>query len=347
MMTALTLGGAMLLAAAPATAQEFVLKYGHVGPATEVSDDHIPGVWLKSFLESRSQGRIKVEIYPASQLGGFRELVEQIQLGTLELAHTSVGGINAFVPEIQVTDLPYLLRDDRVAEAINRTSFFPFLRDAVLEKTGNIRLVTIANTGRWRSFFTTTRPVQSVQDLQALKIRVVDSPIQLEFMRALGANPVAIPWGEVYTSLATGVAEGMNIAATDIVPNRMHDYLKHLMLDDHLYLYGFYWISDSWLMGLPEELRTLVIDGVVQMGEIQANWNKQYESRSLEEFAAGGGTIHVPTAEQKAELTARAARLKDWFAERYDRAWLDAWLTAIAEAEAMVEADRAFVLGTN
>lgn len=344
-MTALAVGAALLLGAAEVSAQEFTLKYAHVGPATEISDDHIPGVWLKSFLESRSQGRIKVEIYPASQLGGFREMIEQIQLDTLELAHTTVGGVNAFVPEIQVTDIPYLVRDDRVAEAIRHTSFFPFLRDQVLQRTGNVRLVTIGNTGRWRSFFTTQKQIASVDDLAGIKIRVVDSPIQLEFMRALGANPVAIPWGEVYTSLATGVAEGLNIAATDIVPNRMHDYVKYLALDEHLYLFGFYWISDRWLQALPEDLRTLVIDGVVQMGEIQSDWNKQYESRSLEEFQAAGGQIVVPDAAQKARLRDQAGKLQDWFLGQYDRTWLDAWLQAIGEAEAMVDQDRTFVLG--
>jgi TRAP-type C4-dicarboxylate transport system substrate-binding protein len=340
------LAGAVLLAGGGlATAQEFVLKYGHVGPATEVSDDHIPGVWLKSFLESRSQGRIKVEIYPASQLGGFRELVEQIQLNTLELTHTSVGGISAFVPELQVTDIPYMLPNDRVAEAINRTSFFDKVRDTTLAKTGNVRLMAIANTGRWRSFFTGSKQVKTVADLAGIKIRVVDSPIQLEFMRALGANPVPIPWGEVYTSLATGVAEGMNIAATDIVPNRMHDYLKYLNLDEHLYLFGFYWMSDQWLQSLPDDLRTLVVDGVTQMAEVQLDWNKQYESRSLEEFQSGGGTIYVPTEAEKKEFLERATPLQDWFVDKYGQEWLDAWKAAIDEAQAWVEQDRARVLG--
>lgn len=198
---------AALLAAGPLGAQQFTLKYAHVGPATEYSDDHVPGVFLKSFLESRSGGRIKVEIYPAGQLGQFRELFEQVQLNTLELTHTSVGGASAFFPEIQVTDIPYMIRDDLVAEAVGRGPFFEKLRDAVLKKTGNVRLVAMGNTGRWRSFFT-KKPVLKAADLAGMKIRIVDSPIQVNFVRGAGANPVPIPWGEVYTSLATGVADG-------------------------------------------------------------------------------------------------------------------------------------------
>ena len=81
-------------------AAEYTIKYGHVGPVT--SDDQVPGEFLKSFLEARSNGRITVEIYPGAQLGNFRDMIEQVQLNTLELTHTTVGGIANFWPELQV-----------------------------------------------------------------------------------------------------------------------------------------------------------------------------------------------------------------------------------------------------
>ena len=86
------------------SAKTWTLKYGHVDSPTMTADDHVGGLFLKNFIESRSQGRIKVEIYPASQMGNFRELIEGVQLGTLELANTTVGGMNQFFPQIQVTE---------------------------------------------------------------------------------------------------------------------------------------------------------------------------------------------------------------------------------------------------
>jgi TRAP-type C4-dicarboxylate transport system substrate-binding protein len=331
--------GTALLAAGPLGAQQFTLKYAHVGPATEYSDDHVPGVFLKSFLESRSGGRIKVEIYPAGQLGQFRELFEQIQLNTLELTHTSVGGASAFFPEIQVTDIPYMIRDDLVAEAVGRGPFFEKLRDAVLKKTGNVRLMAMGNTGRWRSFFT-KKPVLKAADLAGMKIRIVDSPIQVNFVRGAGANPVPIPWGEVYTSLATGVAEGLNIAITDVVPNKLHEVVKHVVIDEHMYLYGFYWMSDAWLKSLPKDLQILVVDGVEQMARVQTDFNKAFESRAYEQFVKEGGTIRVMPPEEKAKLVPGREAAKKWFAEKYGREWLDAWEQALAAAEAQVDAER-------
>jgi TRAP-type transport system periplasmic protein len=336
---------ASLSAASTLAAAEFTLKYGHVGPATEISDDHIPGVFLKQFLESRSQGRIAVEIYPASQLGGFRELIEQVQLNTLELTHTTVGGASAFLPEIQVTDIPYMIPDDLVAERIGKGPFFDKLRAAFLEKTGNVRLASIGNTGRWRSYFLRNKFVKTADELAGVKIRVVDSLLQINVMKSLGANPTPIPWGEVYTSLATGVVEGLNIAATDIVPNNMQEIVKHATLDEHMYLMAFYWLSESWFQSLPEDLQVLVMDGITQMTDIQTEWNKQYESRAFEIFVKDGGQIYVPTAEEKETFLPARETGKQWFVETYGQEWLDAWEAAIAQAEQEVDAERARLSG--
>lgn len=341
-LAAVAAGAVLIAAALPASAQEFTLKYGHVGPATEISDDQIPGVFLKTFLESRSQGRIRVEIYPASQLGNFRELIEQVQLDTLELTHTTVGGIANFVPELQVTDIPYSLPDDRVAEAVWNGPFFDRVRDTVLERTGNVRLVHVGNTGRWRSIFTAHKLVKSAADLAGIKMRTIDSPLRIEFMKVLGANPTPVVWGELYTSLATGVVEGTNNAATDIVPNNMHEVLKYVTLDEQSPLFAFWWMSDAWLQRLPPDLQDLVIDGVVQASEIQLNWNKQYEGRALDEFVASGGTVYVPTAEEKATFVAAREPMKKWFVENVQNGaeWLAAWELAVAEAERIVQQDR-------
>ena len=142
-------------------AAKWTLKYAHVGPATDVSDDHIPGLWLKTYLESRTGGDIKVEIYPAAQLGNFRELIEQVNQNTLELTHTTVGGMASFFPEFQVTDIPYMLPNDAIAEQVARGDWmWNVVGSEVLKRTGNVRMVAIGNTGRWRSFYTSKKLIK-------------------------------------------------------------------------------------------------------------------------------------------------------------------------------------------
>ncbi len=339
------LAGAVLIAmaAGAAHAEQWVLKYGHVGPVT--SDDQVPGEFLKSFLEARSQGQIKVEIYPAAQLGNFRDLIEQIQLNTLELTHTTVGGIASFVPELQVTDIPYMMRDDMVVEKIAQSSFMDKVRETVLEKTGNVRLVAVGNTGRWRSFFTKDKLIKTAADLNGIKMRTINSPLQIEFVRFLGGNPTPVAWGEVYTSLQTGVIEGTKNAATDIVPTNMHEVVKNVTIDEHAYLFAFWWMSDAWLQQLPPHLQDLVVDGVQQASMIQSDWNKEYESRSLAEFQAAGGTVYVPTAEEKATFLPARDAMKVWFTEKYGTEWLTLFEKAVADAEAAVKADQDRIIG--
>ena len=337
---------AALTLAAATQAQEFTLKYGHVDTPSLQSDDHVAGLFLKSFLESRSQGRIKVEIYPASQLGGFREMIEGVQLGTLELTNTTVGGANSFMPQIQVTDIPYMYRDDMVAEQLTKGDFFDEVRDAFLEKTGNVRLAAVGNTGRWRSFFTTQQPVKSAADLEGIKIRTINSPLQIEMVKHLGGNPTPIAWGELYTSLATGVAEGTKNAISDIVGKKMHEHLKYVVLDEHAYLFAFWWLSESWLQSLPEDLQTLVLDGITQTAALQSDFNKYLETVLAEEFIKAGGTIYAPTPEEKATFQAAKPVIKDWFVNNVEdgQQWYDKLDAAVKKAEEEVDAARAEVL---
>lgn len=334
-------GLALALGTTAALAQEFTLKYGHVGPATENSDDHVPGVFLKSYLESRSNGRIAVELYPAGQLGGFTEMMEGVQLGTLELTHTSLGGIVPFVPELQVLDVPYMLTDDRLAEAVLSGPFLEEMRAAVLEETGTIRLMAGSNTGRWRSFYTTDAVIHSRDDLAGVKIRTIPSPLQAEFVRFLGGNPTPVAWGELYTALGTGVVDGTKNAALDIVSNKLNEHVSNAILDEHAYLAGFYWMNQDWLEGLPADLQALVIDGVTQMAEVQTNFNKQQDGIAQQAFIDAGGTVYVPTAEEKATFEAGKDHMLGWYSDQYGTVWVEKLNAAIAEASAEIAASHA------
>ena len=329
--------------ASMASAADYVLKYGHVGPVT--SDDQVVGEFLKSFLESRSGGRIAVEIYPGAQLGNFRDQIEQVQLNTLELTHTTVGGIASFFPELQVTDIPYMMNGDSIAEHIAQSEFFDEVREAILKKTGNVRLVAVGNTGRWRNFFTANGLIKSAADLKGVKMRTINSPLQIEFIKSLGGNPTPVAWGELYTSLQTGVVEGTKNAATDIVPTKMYEVVKYVTLDEHAYLFAFWWMSDAWLQSLPEDLQELVIDGIQQGEMVQSDWNKEYDARALKEFQGFGGTVYVPTAEERATFTVARDKMKVWFKNEYGDEWLKKFEKAVADAEAAVSSRNAKIRG--
>lgn len=326
----------LALAATPADAADFVIKYGHPGPVGWDSDDHISGEFLKSFLETRSNGRIEVQIFPGSQLGSFQEMVEQVDAGTLEIAHTAIPGLVGFFPELQVIELPYIVADDLVAECMIAGPFFEAARKTLLERS-NVNLIGVGNTGRFRSFFTANRLVKSAEDLRGIKMRVVNAQLPVHMMQLLGANPTPVAWGELYTSLATGVVEGTGNAVTDIMPNRMNEVLKYATLDEHAYLWGFMAVSQTFLDSLPDDLRALTVSGIRQMMDVQTMFNKGAEGRQTAAFVEGGGEVYVPTAEEMETFRAIKDPMRDWYVDQYGEEWFDEYMTAVTACETTVE----------
>ena len=337
----LTLGA--LAGSAQAEAQ-YVMKFGHVSPPNNETDDQLMGIFMKSYIESRSQGRIRVEIYPAGQLGNFREMLEQVQNNTLECTTTTVGGIASFMPEIQVTDLPYTLRDDAVAAELARSGFFDDMRKAILERTGNIELVAVGNTGSWRNFATTKKQVKTVADLKGLKLRTVESDLQMQFVRELGATPTPVSMSELYSALSTGVVDGTKNSIGDYVPTGLAEPLKHILLDGHTYIFGFTWVSKQWLDSLPKDLQGLVLDACRLGTDVQTNFNLQYQSIATEKWLAMGNTISTPTAEALKDFHAVRDRMISWYEKQFGREWLDKWMTAIKDAEKKVDSHNAALL---
>lgn len=336
--------GAMITPATGHSA-DFVLKYGHPGPVGPDSDDDVAGQFLKFFLEARSNGRIEVQIFPGSQLGNFREMVEQVNANTLELAHSALGGLVGFMPELQVIELPYVIRDDAVAECMVNGAFFDEARTAFLERSGNVNLLGIGNTGRFRNFFTKDALVKQAGDLEGVKMRVINSQLPVEMMKFFNANPTPVAWGELYTSLATGVVEGTKNAVTDIIPNKMHEVVKYATVDEHAYLYGFMAVSQKFLDSMPDDLRALTISGIKQMADVQLQFNKGAEARQSAAFLESGGEIYVPTEADMETFRAVKEPMKDWYVDQFGSEWYDKYTNAAADCEKQVDARNAALGG--
>ncbi len=341
-MGAIAIAGLMALGALGSTnasAAEFTLKYGHPGPVGPDSDDHVAGEFLKFFLEARSNGRMEVQIFPGSQLGSFREMVEQVNANTLELAHTALGGLVGFMPELQVIELPYVIRDDAVAECMVRGPFFEDARKTFLTKSGNVNLIGIGNTGRFRNFFTKDKLVKTADDLKGVKMRVINSQLPVEMMQFFGGNPTPIAWGELYTSLATGVVEGTKNAVTDIVPNKMHEVLKYATVDEHAYLYGFMAVSQDFLESLPDDLRALTVSGIRQMADVQLEFNKGAEAKQSTAFIESGGEIYVPSAADMESFRAVKEPMREWYVKQFGEEWYDKYAGAATACEEQVDSE--------
>jgi tripartite ATP-independent transporter DctP family solute receptor len=324
-------------------APEFTIKIGHI--ASVEDEDHKGALVFQEFVQSQTNGRVKVEIYPGGQLcGNFRQCLEAVQIGSIEITGTTVGGAANILPELQVTDLPYMFPNDRVAEKVMRSPFMEKVRSAMLAKTGTLRLMGLNNTGGWRDFFTTEKTIRTPADLKGVKMRVIESELQVEMMKLLGGSPTPIPWQELYTSLATGVVVGTKNGITDIVNMKFHEFLHRVTLDHHAYMFLFWWMNDTAFQSYPKDIKKVVLDGFHHMTSMANNDPKYTALPAYKAFKAKGGEVYVPTAAEKAQFVEKVQPLKKWFTDKYGDEWLVLLEKSIADAEAEIAAEDAKIM---
>lgn len=322
-------------AAGELLAADYTMKVGNIAALTEAVTTGID--MMAYHVEGASGDAIDVQHFPNGQLGNFREMAEQVQLGTLEMAFTTGGGIGNVFPPIQAFDLPYLVRDDRVARIVMRDeALLKAVRDQALEATGSLRLLAISAGGRFRSFYTVDGPIRSAEDLKGMKIRTVASPIQQEFVRALGASPTPVAWPELYTAFSTGVVDGTKNSVVGIMDQRFNDFVKYGVEDRHSYVWEFWWVNNDWWLSLPEEHRSTIMDGLMIAKEVSDVGARINEFKAYTAFEEGGGQVYFPTEEEMDTFRAVKDQVWQTYKDQYGDALLGEILAAVDRAEAQI-----------
>ncbi|MFT2098335.1 TRAP transporter substrate-binding protein DctP [Marinomonas sp. 2405UD66-6] len=334
--------GASIMLGNVAQAAEFNIRA--VANSNENDEDYDGLVVFKDFVEAHSNGEIAVDIFMGTQLcGNGVECLEALEDGAIDIYISTSGGASAMYPYVQVLDLPYVLRDDRIAEEVFTGDFTRELRKQILEDSDNVvRLMAIGNTGGWRNFANTKRTVKSPEDLEGLKIRTVVSDLPQELVRSLGASPTPIPWGDLFTSFQTGVVEGSKNGITDIMGMKFTDAgLKYVTLDGHAYMSALWYMNNDTFLDMPEELRRVVVDGFSALQQATFASPKRKSIAAYEAFNKAGGDLYVPTPEEKAQFAKAAEPVYSWFKESIEDGdkWFNLLSDAAKQAEQKVEAE--------
>ncbi|MEO1265484.1 MAG: TRAP transporter substrate-binding protein DctP [Pseudomonadota bacterium] len=331
---------AAMIAGAGASAYAADFKLRATANSNENDEDYDGLVVFKNYVESASNGKIEVELFIGTQLcSKGAECLQGVADGTIDIYISTSGGASGVFPYVQVLDLPYLMANDRVAEHVLRGDFTRKVREMALKDSGDaIRLMTIGNTGGWRNFANTKRPIQKPDDMKGLKIRTVVADLPQELVKALGAAPTPIPWPELFTSFQTGVVEGSKNGITDIMNMKFPDAgLKYLTLDGHAYMGALWWMNNAKFKSMPEDLRRVIVDGFAELQQATFASPKRKSIKAYEAFVEGGGNLYVPTPDEKAAFKKAAAPVYDWFKKNVKGG--DDVFTALTTAVEKAEAD--------
>lgn len=315
---------------------EFTIRFSFLGSPED--EDYDGAVVFEQFVESRSNGRVDVELYPSGQFcSNERECLEGMQTGVLQVFMLTTGGLGSIFGPGQVLDLPYTFRDDAVAECVLDGPMIGDLRRAILDADLKIRLMTVSNTGGWRNFAATDGQIRTPADIEGRKFRTISAPVQQELVRQLGGNPTPVAWSEVYTALATGVVEGTKNGIQDIVGMKLHEQIKFVTLDGHSYMGGIWWFSEVTWQKLPADIQRIIYDGFQELKTVTRGIIKRREIEAYKEFTESGGSLYVPSTAEKAMFRDAAAGMRDWFVDQYGSEWLEKLDRAIADCESQVD----------
>ncbi len=232
---------------------ELVLKLAHGLPTAHPV--HEAMLFMAERVAARSDGRMKVEVFPSEQLGTEKECIEALQLGYLAMTKTSSAPMEGFVPKMRIFGVPYLFRDaDHLWAVLNG----PLGRELLLAgEAKRLRGLCYYDAGA-RSFYTKDRPIETPADLTGLKIRVQNSVMSMKMVQAMGGSPTPIPWGELYTALDQGVVDGAENNAPSLRTSRHYEVCKYYILDEHTCLPDIVVIGTRvWSRMTPEQQRIL------------------------------------------------------------------------------------------
>jgi tripartite ATP-independent transporter DctP family solute receptor len=267
--------------------QQVVLKLGH---SLDTSHPvHKGMVFMKKRLEEISKGTVTIDIYPGSVLGSEVQCIEQLQNGSLAMTKTSAAAIENFVPEMSVFGMPYLFRDVDHYWAVLKSELGTELLQKGNEKF--LKGLCYYDSGS-RNFYTKDRPVLTPDDLEGMKIRVVNSRTAMDMVELLGAAPTPIAWGELYTALAQGIVDGAENNPPSFTSNKHYEVCKHFSLDAHTRIPDLLLISTKVWDRLDTKVQKWVQMAADESSDYQRElWSKETLA-SLEKAKAEGVTVY-------------------------------------------------------
>ncbi|MGP9789129.1 TRAP transporter substrate-binding protein [Roseinatronobacter sp. NSM] len=290
----ITVAAAALMAGG-ALAQEFTAKIGHLESAAQNRHVHLEKV--AALVNERTNGAVEFVLFPQAQLGDQRQMNEGVQFGSLEGTVAPAAFLGGFNPVVSILDIPYLLpEDEAAAQALREGPFGQALLDSFSDKG----MHAIALWPNGRKHITSNQPVDDLASFASQKFRVMDSRVLIEQFNALDASAIAIPFGELYTALQTGVVDGQENPLDTIETMKYFEVQENLVISGHGAMEDIVIFSPIWWNTLPEEYQTIIQDAFIEtVPELVANKQAAVD-RALEAVTAAGMNVREAGADERA-----------------------------------------------
>ena len=293
-----------LLGAPSVFAQGLEIKVGHVGEPGSLFD--VSANEFSKRANAKLGAKAKVAVFGSSQLGGDKEQMQKLLLGTLELAVPSTV-MTSVVDQFGVFEMPYLVKDREHMKRIEKEVVWPKL--APLAAAKGYTLLAVWENGS-RHITNNVRPIVMPEDLKGIKLRVPEGKWRVKMFQTYGANPSAMKFSEVFTALKTGTMDGQENPFSQIYSAKFHEAQKYLSITDHVYTPAYVIAGTKRWEALPADVRKILADTAKETQGYVYETAARMEKELLDKIKAAG--VAVNNANKDAFVKASAAIYKEF-----------------------------------
>lgn len=279
--------------AASAQVTERTMKLGVQNPKGHPAE--LGAQKLADIVAAKSGGKMKIKVFAGGQLGGDAQTVSALQGGTVEMTILNSGILASQVKDFEVFDFPFMFANSAEADAVLDGPFGKSMHDKLAAKG-------IVGLGYWelgfRNLTNGRRSIQKVEDIAGLKLRVIPNPINLDWVKALGANPVPLAFPEVYTGLETRAIDGQENPVTVIHANKFNEVQKYLTLTRHQYNPQSIIVSKKVWDTFSADEKKIVTDAAAEAIKYERQVTREQEAQALDSLKKAGMEVtELPAAE--------------------------------------------------
>jgi tripartite ATP-independent transporter DctP family solute receptor len=311
-----------LLAAAPLARaaddiQERTIRWGHLQ-----GKDHPLSEGVNKFIQivdQKSGGKLKVREFPNSALGSETQQQSALQGGTQEMMSASTTTLAGIVKEMGVLDFSFLFANEAEADALLDGPIGKRLRDRLPEH-GLIGLAYWENG--FRNVTNSKRPITRPEDLEGLKIRVMQNPVYMETFKAVNANPVPMAFGELFTALETRTVDAQENPYSIILANKFNEVQKYLSVTRHTYNTFIVLMSKKFWDKLSPKEQQIIQDAAIEARDYERQVSRAASVKALAELKAKGMQVNELSPAELARMRAQLKPVADKFAASYDPAFM-------------------------
>ena len=273
-------------------AAKWSMKFGHDMP--EDSAQHVAALKYADLVKERTKGQVEVKVFPAQQLGTDPEMVQQAQMGTLEIVLPPTAKISGFAAQLQLADLPFLFPSKEICYQVLDGPVGDKLL-ALLDAKG------LKGISFWESGFkqvTANKAIRKPEDFAGMKVRVMESPLLIAQYKQVKANPVPIDFAETYNALQQGVVDAQENPLVSIVNMKFYEVQKYTMLSNHGFLGYAFLFSKKVYDGLPADIQKVMRDTARELASFERQDTARRETGYIERIKKGGSQIVTLTPQE-------------------------------------------------